>query len=124
MRSLIILFSLVVMLFSACQNESGNDNDTASMLLGVWKLKSATRNGNVTETLDNLKLEFINDTLLYSNLSSSREEQTYKLENLTISTEGARINPDYKIVSITDSTLQLRMILNDYQFEFDFVQEP
>ena len=124
MRSLIILFSIVVILFSACQQESGNDNDTASMLLGVWKLKSATRNGNVTETLDNLKLEFINDTLLYSNLSSSREEQTYKLENLTISTEGARINPDYKIVSITDSTLQLRMILNDYQFEFDFVQEP
>ena len=124
MRSLIILFSIVVILFSACQQESGNDNDTASMLLGVWKLKSATRNGNVTETLDNLKLEFINDTLLYSNLSSSREEQTYKLENLTISTTGARINPDYKIVSITDSTLQLRMILNDYQFEFDFVQEP
>ena len=123
MRSLIILFSLVVMLFSACQQESGNDNDTASMLLGVWKLKSATRNGNVTETLDNLKLEFINDTLLYSNLSSSREEQTYKLENLTISTEGARINPAYKIVSITDSTLQLQMILNDYQFEFYFVQE-
>lgn len=123
MRSLIILFSLVVMLFSACQKESGNDNDTASMLLGVWKLKSATRNGNVTETLDNLKLEFINDTLLYSNLSSSREEQTYKLENLTISTEGARINPAYKIVSITDSTLQLQMILNDYQFEFYFVQE-
>ena len=123
MRSLIILFSIVVILFSACQQESGNDNDTASMLLGVWKLKSATRNGNVTETLDNLKLEFINDTLLYSNLSNSREEQTYKLENLTISTEGARINPAYKIVSITDSTLQLQMILNDYQFEFYFVQE-
>jgi hypothetical protein len=123
MRSLIILFSIVVILFSGCQQESGNKNDTASMLLGAWKLTSATRNGNVTETLDNLKLEFINDTLLYSNLSSSREEQTYKLENLTISTEGARINPAYKIVSITDSTLQLQMILNDYQFEFSFVQE-
>lgn len=124
MRSLTILISIVVILFSACQQESGNENDTAEMLLGVWKLQSATRNGNVTETLDNLKLEFINDTLLYSNLSSSREEQTYKLENLTISTKGARINPDYKIVSISDSTLQLQMILNDYQFEFDFVQEP
>lgn len=124
MRSLTILISIVVILFSACQQESGNENDTAEMLLGAWKLQSATRNGNVTETLDNLKLEFINDTLLYSNLSSSREEQTYKLENLTISTTGARINPDYKIVSISDSTLQLQMILNDYQFEFDFIQEP
>ena len=91
-------------------------------IIGTWTLSNALRNGNPTETLNNFKLEFDNDTLLFSNLSGTREKQFYSIDENFIKTKGARINPEYQIINITDSTLTLKMLMNNLEFDFEFVR--
>lgn len=106
---------------TACEKDATVEKQK-EQIIGTWKLTSALRNGNPTETLDNFKLEFENDTLLYSNLSGTREEQTYLIKDSYIETKGARINPAYEIIQISDSTLTLKMSLNEVSFDFEFIR--
>lgn len=105
----------------SCEKESGTE-ELSNQLLGTWTLQSAQRNGQSTETLNNFKLEFENDTLLFSNLSGSREQQTYSVDKGIIQTKGARMNPEYQILQISDSILTLKMYFNDYEFDFEFIR--
>lgn len=117
----LLLMCSSLLTLSSCEKEPGNE-ELSNQLLGTWNLKSAQRNGQSTETLNNFKLEFENDTLLFSNLSGSREQQTYSVDNSIIQTEGARMNPEYQILQISDSTLTLKMYFNDFEFDFEFVK--
>ena len=110
-----------MLLSISCEKEPGSTAQK-DQILGTWTLSNALRNGNPTETLNNFKLEFENDTLLFSNLSGTREEQVYSIDKSLIKTRGARINPEYQILNITDSTLTLKMSMNNLEFDFEFVR--
>lgn len=123
MHKFLLLFIVCISLLTlnSCEKEPGND-ELSNRLLGTWTLESAQRNGQSTETLNNFKLEFENDTLLFSNLSGSREQQIYSVDKGIIQTKGARMNPEYQILQISDSTLTLKMYFNDYEFDFEFIK--
>jgi hypothetical protein len=118
---ILILISISALLFTSCEKET-ETTAQKDLLLGTWNLSTAFRDGKETETLDNFKLEFENDTLLYSNLTGTREEQKYTVSKNTIKTQGARLNPEYEIVNITDSTLTLKMLYNEVSFDFELVR--
>lgn len=119
--SILLLLSIGMLLCISCEKEP-NSSVQKDQIIGTWTLSNALRNGNVTETLNNFKLEFENDTLLYSNLSGTREEQFYTIDENFIKTKGARINPEYQIINITDSTLTLKMLMNNLEFDFEFIR--
>ena len=119
--SILLLLSIGMLLSISCEKEPSSTAQK-DQIIGIWTLSSALRNGNATETLNNFKLEFDNDTLLYSNLSGTREKQLYSIDENFIKTKGARINPEYQIINITDSTLTLKMLMNNLEFDFEFVR--
>lgn len=119
--SILLLLSIGMLLSISCEKEPSSTAQK-DQIIGTWTLSSALRNGNATETLNNFKLEFDNDTLLYSNLSGTREKQLYSIDENFIKTKGARINPEYQIINITDSTLTLKMLMNNLEFDFEFVR--
>jgi len=119
--STLLLLSLGILLSISCEKEPSSVAQKDQMI-GTWTLSNALRNGNPTETLNNFKLEFDNDTLLFSNLSGTREKQFYSIDENFIKTKGARINPEYQIINITDSTLTLKMLMNNLEFDFEFVR--
>ena len=123
MHKFLFLFFVCISLLTlgSCEKEPSTE-ELSNQLLGSWTLQSAQRNGQSTETLNNFKLEFENDTLLFSNLSGSREQQTYSVDKSIIQTKGARMNPEYQIIQISDSTLTLKMYFNDYEFDFEFIK--
>lgn len=119
--SILLLLSLGILLSVSCEKEPSTTAQK-DQIIGTWTLSSALRNGNATETLNNFKLEFDNDTLLFSNLSGTREKQFYSIDENFIKTKDARINPEYQIINITDSTLTLKMLMNNLEFDFEFVR--
>ena len=119
--SILLLLSIGMLLSISCEKEPSSP-EKKDQIIGTWTLSNALRNGNTTETLNNFKLEFDNDTLLFSNLSGTREKQLYSIDENFIKTKGARINPEYQIINITDSTLTLKMLMNNLEFDFEFVR--
>lgn len=119
--SILLILTISLLTLNSCEKEPGNE-ELENQLLGTWTLEGAQRNGQSTETLNNFRLEFENDTLLFSNLSGSREQQTYSVDENIIQTKGARMNPEYQIIQISDSTLTLKMYFNDYEFDFEFIK--
>ncbi len=119
--SILLLLSIGMLLSISCEKEPSSP-EQKDQIIGTWTLSNALRNGNTTETLNNFKLEFDNDTLLFSNLSGTREKQLYSIDENFIKTKGARINPEYQIINITDSTLTLKMLMNNLEFDFEFVR--
>lgn len=119
--SILLLLSIGMLLSISCEKEPSSP-EQKDQIIGTWTLSNALRNGNATETLNNFKLEFDNDTLLFSNLSGTREKQLYSIDENFIKTKGARINPEYQIINITDSTLTLKMLMNNLEFDFEFVR--
>lgn len=119
--SILSLLSIGILLSISCEKEPSSTAQK-DQIIGTWTLSNALRNGNATETLNNFKLEFDNDTLLFSNLSGTREKQFYSIDENFIKTKGARINPEYQIINITDSTLTLKMLMNNLEFDFEFVR--
>lgn len=116
--NIFVFFVFTAVLF-ACQEEA-NDDNTKESIIGIWDLSKATRNGKVTETLNNMRMEFISKDSMFSNLQGTRERQSYYIEDGVIYPEGARLNPEYKIVTVNDTILQLKMILREVQFDLDF----
>ncbi|MDG1295724.1 MAG: hypothetical protein P8P48_01200 [Saprospiraceae bacterium] len=119
--SILLLLSIGMLLSVSCEKEPSTTAQK-DQIIGTWTLSNALRNGNTTETLNNFKLEFDNDTLLFSNLSGTREKQLYSIDENFIKTKGARINPEYQIINLTDSTLTLKMLMNNLEFDFEFVR--
>jgi len=116
--SIIVPFFFLTLLF-ACQEEA-NDDQSKTTIIGIWDLEKASRNGKPTETLNNMRMEFVSQDSMFSNLQGSRERQSYYIEDNTIFPSGARMNPEYKIITLNDSLLKLQMVIKDIPFDLEF----
>lgn len=116
--SIIVPFFFLTLLFS-CQEEA-NDDQSKATIIGIWDLEKANRNGKPTETLNNMRMEFVSQDSMFSNLQGSRERQSYYIEDNTIFPSGARMNPEYKIITLNDSLLKLQMVIKDIPFDLEF----
>lgn len=113
-RTFAILLSVAAL--SAC----GNDRTarTEELLLGRWEITEATRNGRPTESLEELYFEFFQDGRMITNLLGAAESSRYQVDGNVIAQRESRVETDYAIEEITDSTLTLSARMRDYDFLF------
>lgn len=105
----------IAMLLFACGNEEKFDQNT---LLGHWELVNATRDGRRAPSVEGAYFDFMEDGALQTNIASSPETATYKLEGMVIQQRESRFEIDYTIEELTDTTLVLTTELRNAQFRF------
>ena len=116
-RYLIVL--VMTLMISACAKD--NEMETLQeQLKGKWTLESAKRNNQETFTLAGAELEFVDQQILISNLSGSRERLNYTLEGQSIVTKGSRMSQELVISSLTDSILNIQVDLGKFIFDLRF----
>ena len=104
-----------LLILNACQEEETSAG-TEDLILGTWLLDKATKNGRETESLTDLVYEFMDEGVLYTNITGAREEYKYEIEeNQVIQREGS-LDLDYTINSLTDSNLVISMTLRKINF--------
>ena len=100
-------------IFLGCKKDAKTNED---ILWGRWEIVDASRNGSRTETLDELYFVFGEDGSLETNIAGSPEMATYSVKENLIQQRESRLEADYLIEQITDSTLMLATELRTFRF--------
>ena len=108
-----LIFSFLFLL--GCKSESVDNTD---QLIGRWDIREAKRNGQATESLDQLYFEFFQDGNMKTNILGADEEATYELDDNTIRQRESQLPIDYTIESISDTTLIMNATINRFNFRF------
>lgn len=105
----------------SCSSDEKLDEEATNKLLGRWELVEATRNGNATESLDDLFFEFNPDGSMRSNILGATYSAQYETSASTIRqiSEENGLDLEYSISSLTDSVLILTTELRRYDFRFE-----
>ena len=98
-----------------CKSETVDNTD---QLIGRWDIREAKRNGQATESLDQLYFEFFQDGNMKTNILGADEEATYELDNKTIRQRESQMPIDYTIESISDTSLIMNATINRFNFRF------
>lgn len=109
--TLILSFLFVL----GCKSETVDSTD---QLIGRWDIREAKRNGQATESLDQLYFEFFQDGNMKTNILGADEEATYELDNKTIRQRESQMPIDYTIESISDTSLIMNATINRFNFRF------
>ncbi len=105
-----------VVIFIAFFGCSQDKNDV-NLLIGRWDVVNATRNNKATSTLSDAYFEFVNDTLMMTNILRRDLEFPYVLEDDAIRQLGTP-PITYKIVESFADSLVLSSQISNYQFQF------
>ena len=100
----------------ACKEETKVDN---SLLSGNWEIVKAVRNGKETKTLNGAFFNFTDDgKVMEYNLLGQTQKDSIIVNNVTISQiTGEKV--EYKILSLSDTSLNLKTELRGTEFEFN-----
>lgn len=109
------LFILLLGAFTACEPDTEKIDDK---VVGRWEITQAYRDGQPTGTLDQLFFEFLPSGRMRTNLSGAEEEAAYEISDATIQQRESRIEADYQVQEVTDSTLEMTTKLRDFNFRF------
>lgn len=112
-RSLVLL---LVLYQSACVSEPKENYDA---IYGRWELETATNNGRPTELLTGLFFDFSLDGSLRTNVTGSPESVSFTVAEGKIEQREGRIDVDYEIKSMSDSTLVLTTKIRNSVFQFN-----
>lgn len=110
---------LILGLLTACQAEPQKEPDS---ITGYWEIKEAYRNGQQTESLDELFFEFFADGTMRTNISSFPANASYELKGNRIMQREGEMDIDYAIEQVSDSTLTLTTNIRNFNFRFDLVK--
>lgn len=93
-----------------------------SLLNGKWLVVNATRNGNLTTTLNEAYFEFAADSTMHTNLTGEEVRSPYSIEGNTINqiSESAF---SYDIIKLSADTLALKTQIMNYDFELYLLNE-
>lgn len=114
---LFIFLGFMVTGWSSCTDDA---KDGLPTLVGRWDIKEATRNGRATESLVDLYLVFTDEGKLETNISGTAAQGNYVYEEQLIKTTNLPLSMDYEVVTLTDSTLQLKSTFRNFRFDFSF----
>lgn len=114
-RSLPIALIGIFMLSSCGQEQDQNQEE---LILGRWEIQQAFRNGQPTESLDELYFEFFKDGKMRTNLMGTPETATYELDDSRLYQRESQMDIDYNIENLSDSTMVMTTQLRDYDFRF------
>ncbi len=113
-RALFVTIGLVGL--SACQDTE--ETIRQEYLLGRWELQQAYRNGQVTESLQELYFDFYQDGKMSTNILGAPETATYELEENELRQRDSQMDIDYQVEELSDSLLILTTNLRNYDFRF------
>jgi len=100
-----------MLIFSQCRE---NTNEvTAEAITGYWVVHSATRNGDVTNTLDKARF-VITEDLFSCDMTGEEISQPYQLENKKITTQDKIM---YTVNRSVTDTLELAFTIRNVDFE-------
>jgi hypothetical protein len=109
--------TLVSFLFlTGCGRERNVNQE--ELILGRWEIQQAFRNGQATESLDELYFEFFKDGKMRTNLMGTPETATYELDDSQLSQRDSQMDINYHIENLSDSSLVMTTRLRDYDFRF------
>lgn len=111
----LVAITLTALLAGGCKSEPDN---TAQLLEGRWELVEATRDGQPSETLQDLYFEFLPGGQLNTNIAGGEETALYELDKKIIRQRQSRIEADYTIEEISAQTLVISANIRDYAFRF------
>lgn len=113
-RTLFVAIGLIAL--AACQDTQ--ETSRQEYLLGRWELQQAFRNGQVTESLQELYFEFFQDGKMSTNILGASETATYELQENELRQRDSQMDIDYQIEELSDSLLVLTTNLRSYDFRF------
>ncbi len=116
-----LMLTTILLSFPACESEPENVEEH---LIGRWEIVNATRDGRPAETLSDLYYEFNADGSMLTNLPVGEAESTYEIDGSTLTQKTAQMDVEYRIESITDSTLVLTATIRDTPFRFNLQKNP
>ena len=105
-----------LLLLGSCKQEPTEDPQD---LIGYWEIQSAYRNGQQTESLDELFFEFFEDGTMRTNISGIPTDAAYTVKGNSINQLESDMDVAYSIEEATDSTLTLTTTIRNYNFRFD-----
>lgn len=111
---------LAITLFFACGSEEADPQ--ATQILGRWEIEEASRNGRITESLAELYYEFDADGKITTNLTGATETGTYTLEEGKLLQRNTKIDADYTLDSLSDSSLIMSTRLRNSTFKFRLIR--
>jgi hypothetical protein len=115
-----LLFGSLVVFFmiyqTACESEP---KENYGPLYGKWELETATNNGKPTELLTGLFFDFAEDGTMKTNVTGMAEKVNFTLKEGKIEQREGRIDLDYEIKSMNDSSLVLITKIRNASFQFN-----
>lgn len=115
----IALLSVLISIFViSCQQDSKKTASNAELILGRWDIQEANRNGRPTESLAELYYEFYEDGSMRTNLTGASEQCKFELDNNSLYQRESKMDADYLIEELTDSTLVISTELRGSAFRF------
>lgn len=121
MKSLHCAFLFIALLgIAACSGDNANDTKT-NQIAKRWEIREASRNGRITESLDQLYFDFTADGTLKTNLTGVTETGTYEMQEEQILQRGMQIDTDYKIEMLSDTLLVLTTAIRNSNFKFELI---
>jgi hypothetical protein len=107
---------LIVLLFLSCK-EDVTSNDTS--IIGKWEVYDALRNNQPTSTLQNAYFEFVNDSIMKTNILGKEMESPYEFGPKKKSIRQYSIPlMEFQIRDQTQDTIKLVAKIQDYSFQF------
>ena len=112
----VLAFLVTFFLFSSCKEDTlGSKVD----IKGRWEVYNALRNNQPTSTLQNAYFEFVNDSVMKTNILGSEIESAYEFgpQKKSIRQYG---NPliEYQIREISEDSMKLSAKIREYSFQF------
>ena len=115
-----LLAGNILLLFVLFTIGCGNDkNDESHFLHGKWEIDTAIRNGKKTELLTGLFFQFVEDGSMRTNITGQPESVHFELAENKITQREGRIDIDYDVISLTDSTLVLQTSIRNSALELN-----
>lgn len=111
--SLLLFISII-----GCQTDSKKNASNAELILGRWDIQEANRNGRITESLAELYFEFYEDGSMRTNLTGASEQCKFELDNNNLYQRESKMDADYVIEELSDSSLVVSTELRGASFKF------
>jgi len=120
-----VIFMLFMLFFIIGCKPDGNalKEITQEDLVGEWEIYHATRNGNVTKSLEKGNFVFQADNLVTSNLFSSPNSLNFTYNKANIKIEGDPNITFLKIQKLQKDTLVLSSKMKVFDMEFYLVKK-
>ncbi len=107
-------FAFFLTLIVACN--SNRKDERFNQLLGKWRLVEASRNGKITESLQNAFYEFRAEGTMTTNITGVEESSPFELKKKVLTQQ---VSPPvvYQINQMDEKTLILTTIIQNFEFK-------